>query len=93
MWPATTHTKNVFDPNTPNQQGVSNQRAVAAPWQSLRAHQGQHPTGGEVGYLLKGLFELPGLHVVGKPPKGVIDPPSIRRAGTRPPQTAQPRHV
>ena len=64
---------------TPHQQRIRDERAMAPPGHRLGAHQAYLLLPGHVNQHLQILLELGCLHIVGKSPKGRVTPGLIRR--------------
>ncbi len=86
-------TGNLADRDPPDLEGVRDERAMAAPWNGLSAHQRDLRVLRELNTPIQTSSELRGLHVVGIPPEACIPPPAVRRVPPRVSQSAQARHM
>ena len=89
MGSASLRSNNVLNVNTPDQQCVTNQRAVAAPGNRFGAHQDTTLSARQVRDPLNVVGELRGLHVVRIASKREILPARVWRIGSRMAQAAQ----
>ena len=76
-----------------HEQGIGDERAMAAPGQGLGAHQGKAVLARKQDQLLEILLELRRLHVIGIAAKRGVAPAAVDRVAPGMPQAAQPRHV
>ena len=73
---------------------VGDQRAMAAPVESLGAHDGGRSLSGEGPQLVKAASEFIGLHVVSEAAEARVSPATVRRELTRTfPEPSQPGKV
>lgn len=78
---------------SPADQGISNQRPVAAPGNGFGAHDGGWQT---LSYRYEPVQRIPefqGLHVICVPPETLVSPSPIHRTGPAFPPPTQTRHV
>ena len=79
--------------DAPRQQGVCNQRAMAAPRNSLGAHQYDPLVACERDASIQAVLEGASLHVVRIAAKAGIPPPRVRRVPSGVASSAQSSHV
>lgn len=80
---------NLTHRDSPDEQGVRDERPVAAPWNGLRAHQHDRRVLGEPDTPIQASAERRRLHVVGIPAEAGIAPAAVRRVRPRVTQPAQ----
>lgn len=64
----------LFDLDSPNQERVTDQGAMAAPWNSLSAHDCRTPLLCQLNQFVQRIFKIRSLHVVGIAAKAGISP-------------------
>ena len=79
--------------DTARNQRIGDERPVASPGNSFRAHQGDSLRRRQLKTLFEGILKLRRLHVVGIAAKARIAPSHVRRVLPRPTETAEPGHV
>src|ERR1017187_9162307 len=90
---AASWTHDVLGANSTNQQGIGDERAMAAPRHGFSAHQGDSVVVRQADQFFESLGELGRLHVISITSKGSISPAHVERIALRMTQPTQSRQV
>lgn len=85
--------QDVLNLNTAHNQGIGNQKAVAAPGNSFGAHHGHPPNLGQLQQRLQAVGKIGGLHIVGKTLERGVAPAGIGGVGLGMAQAAEAAQV
>src|ERR1700730_19077847 len=93
MYPGASWANDLLATDSPNQQGIRDQRAMTAPWHGFGAHYYDPALAHQLDQSFDGLIKFCRLHIICISTARSISPAGVDRIASRSTQTAKFRHV